>query len=381
MKPRPQEDSAPLIQGTLDAHETRRAGRQRVWRTTAVVFGFAAILAAVVMLWPVLAPAIIGASLSYATFPLVQRIEKLGLSRTWAVTLFMGALAGLVAVLVLLILPSMIEQTTDFISTFGDIGARIRVTYEQTVRPFFSTRLRVKLPRFADGLTGFVAGHADELGPRAWNALTAGANGALTFAALMLNVVLIPFFMFYFLRDYETYRDSLASLLPPRWRARFQPLAHEIDGVLAAYFRGTMTVIATETVLYIIAFMILGVPLAVAFAMISGLLFLLPYVGGAGSWFLTVAWVLLNGQGLADIAWLTVAFLVINQIENWILIPYMVGERLGLSAWETVLVVTAGGFIGGFTGLALALPVGATFKVVVRYSLTQWKASGFYGAE
>ena len=105
----------------------------------------------------------------------------------------------------------------------------------------------------------------------------------LTTAASLLDLLLIPFFVFYLLVDFKRWRDSSEELIPPRFREPFSRLFDEVGRILQSYVLGQLMIAMVMAVLYAVGFALLGVPAWAGIAALSGFLNVIPYVGtGAG---------------------------------------------------------------------------------------------------
>lgn len=135
--------------------------------------------------------------------------------------------------------------------------------------------------------------------------------------------------------------------------------------MLDAWVRGYFWIIIIEVPLYSIVFMLFGVPYWPILALMSGSVVLLPYIGLAVSITLSVGVTLLCVEGgvLIPLIGIALAFLLINGLlEQLFLYPMLVGEAIGLSWIETIIVILLGAVFGGIVGVILAVPCAAIVK-------------------
>jgi predicted PurR-regulated permease PerM len=188
-------------------------------------------------------------------------------------------------------------------------------------------------------------------------------------------------FGFYFLADWPNLWRRLEHVVPPRRRANVRELVRQIDGVVSNWVLGQAIVTTILAVLYAIAFTIVSMPLSVPIGLLVGALTVIPFVGtivGAG----IAALVTLGaGAGMQTLALVGVVIVVLHVLEAAVLTPKIVGHRVGLGEASALLAVVAGGKLLGFVGVVLAVPIAATFAVLVRYAIRYYETTAFFGRE
>jgi hypothetical protein len=158
-------------------------------------------------------------------------------------------------------------------------------------------------------------------------------------------------------------------------------LAREIDRVIASWVRGQAIVTSILAVLYAICFTAVGMPLSVPIGLLVGALTVIPFVGtivGAG---IAALVTLGSGESVETLALVGGVILVLHVLEAGVLTPKIVGHRVGLGEASALLAVVAGGKLLGFVGVVLAVPIAATFAVLVRYAIRYYETTAFFGHE
>ncbi len=215
---------------------------------------------------------------------------------------------------------------------------------------------------------------------------TMGAIGNL--AGFILNLLLTLFFFTFFLEkmgmsDIKTAKGQSSgdyfvdALFHTDWLPKMteetigetKDIINEIISKLKAWVRGYFLIIIIETTVYIVLFSIMGVPYAVALGCIAGLTILLPFIGPLISCILTMmVCFALGGDdiNLIFIVLIGIVYLLMNGIiEQLILYPSIVGEALGLTTLETIIVVLLGGLFAGIPGMIFAVPVTSIAKSLI----------------
>lgn len=216
--------------------------------------------------------------------------------------------------------------------------------------------------------------------------IRAGGMVAMT-GGLLLDGLMTVFFFSFFLQRIASGQSREGGLKRPTgqylietifdsgWlpnvsesaRREGQLIIDEILGMLKTWLRGYLWIIAIDTVLYSLLFMVLGIPYWPVLGLIAGMTVLLPFVGPIFSCALTlVVTYSLYSESVTLLATIVVSYVVINGvIEQLILYPALVGEALGLNALETIIIVLLGGLVSGLAGAVFAVPVAAILKQLI----------------
>ncbi len=337
-------------------------------------------------------PVLASVALAYLLNPIVVQCEKRGLSRT------VSALAAILLV-TLVMTAFMAYVVPDLWAESSRAGSKIveNFTPENAVqqraylRRYSPALERVAGDRIEKFLSDPVAFYSENISaPAATTTIedngnvtrTAGTGRStiLTYLVSSLDLLLVPFFVFYILIDFRNWRDSFEELIPTRFREPFTRLFDESGRILESYVRGQLLIGLIMAVLYGIGFWFLDVPAWAGIALIAGLLNALPYVGTllgivfAGG--LTVA----NGGGVWDIAAILGVFVAVQTIEGYVLTPKILGGRLNLHPMAVFLGLLIGGKLFGFLGIILAIPAIAIGKVFLKFLRELYQGSYFYHA-
>ncbi|BAU27054.1 putative PurR-regulated permease PerM [Aneurinibacillus soli] len=181
----------------------------------------------------------------------------------------------------------------------------------------------------------------------------------------LLLVMLIPFIVFYMLKDMKTMQQGTLLLVPPRHRSTARRILHDIDYALGQYIRGQLIVCAVVGVLAYVGYFLIGLPYAGVFALLVAVTNIIPYIGPffgavpAILFALTISWKVA--------LYAVIVNLIIQILEGNIVSPFIVGRSLHLHPLFIILAVTIGGEIAGLAGLIFAVPVVACLKVVIEH--------------
>ena len=323
----------------------------------------------------VLAPILAALGIAYLLNPVVAWLGDRGVARSLAAGLVLVLFLSTIVLGITLAVPAIAEQVSDF--------ARDLPAFAQNLTSWIEERFGVEVPHdWKQYLSSDEARSAfgDASGPLR-DIAAAALGGVFSVLAVLAEMLLVPVFAFYFLADWPNLWRRLDRMVPPRRRETVRELMRQIDGVISNWVRGQAIVTSILAVLYAIAFTVVGMPLSVPIGMLVGALTVIPFVGtivGAG---IAALVTLGTGAGLETLAMVGGVILVLHLLEAGVLTPKIVGHRVGLGEASALLAVVAGGKLLGFVGVVLAVPIAATFAVLVRYAIRYYETTTFFGHE
>jgi predicted PurR-regulated permease PerM len=189
----------------------------------------------------------------------------------------------------------------------------------------------------------------------------------------ILQLFLFLVSTFYLLMDSARIKASVRHAIPEAYRAEIVALGTEINLTWQQYIRGEILLFLIMTLTTTVGLESLRVPGAVFLGLTSGALELLPLVGPwtAGGLAVTVAYFSgSNPYGWQQIAYagaVALMYFILRQLEDYLVIPHVIGRAVRLHPLVVIFVVTAGGVVGGFFGLLIAVPVAASIREVLTY--------------
>ncbi len=332
---------------------------ERLYRLLAI----GGLLILLYLLAPILTPFVASALLAYVGDPLVDRLEKLKLSRTVGVLVTFVMIFTGIAALTLLIVPLVRDQGSAFATKLPTYIQWVEANILPKVMPY----LGLEGDTLNTGLAPLLSEYGDKVG-----SLASGALGTLTRSgsALLTSVVtmfLIPILTFYLLRDWDHIVHRVGELIPAAERENLFGLARESDEVLGGFLRGQVLVMLGLATIYSIGLSIVGLDYAIAIGVVAGLVSFVPYLGLVVGIVLAGLSALAQLQSFGAVAAVVAVFVVGQMIEGSLLSPIVVGDRIGLHPVLVIFAVMAGGQLFGVFGILLALPGAAVVSVIVRH--------------
>jgi len=266
------------------------------------------------------------------------RLERLGCSRTWAVTLVLIVFATLILILLLVVVPVAWQQGINLAHEMPTMLTRL---YQ------FATRLPERFPTLMDvgiidivveNLRSRLSGMGDQLVKYSLASLV----GLMTLA---IYLVLVPLMVFFLLKDKDQMLDAIRRVLP-RNRGLAGQVWVEMNQQVSNYIRGK-----------VLEMVVVGV--------LVGISVLIPYVG-AMAVTIPVIGVGLGQWGLSGDFWtMIIVYLVIQALDGNVLVPILFSEAVNLHPLVIILSVVIFGGLWGFWGVFFAIPLATLVKAVV----------------
>ena len=342
----------------------------------AILLGLLAVF--LVALWlfnAILLPFVVAAGIAYFLDPPTSRLTRLGLPRTLCALLAICGLLALVLLFALLLYPLLMAQiglligrvpsyAYDIQAWAGTVLARLQ---DQLGPEFVDSHLRDLVSNQAGIMLGFLASALARI---------VGSGFAL-FNVLSLLVV-APVVAFYLLRDWPRMVARLDGWLPRRYAAVLRGQGREVDRILAAWLRGQLLCCLVLAGFYATALSLAGLDLGLTVGLASGLLSFIPYVGTIVGGVSSIGLALAQFPDWRGVVVVAGVFLLGQLLENYVIYPRFLGDRVELHAVWVIFALFAGGAVFGFLGVLLAVPAAAAIGVVVRFWLGRYLRSSLY---
>jgi predicted PurR-regulated permease PerM len=264
--------------------------------------------------------------------------------------------------MVLIVAPLISNEIANIAEKFPELLARAQNQWLPWVNQTFGLSLSLDLSQLKT-LATENKGVVTDITSRIAGSAKLGGQVLIT---LLVNLTLIPVVMFYLLRDWPQAIDGVDSLVPRAMKETVRDLAREIDAVLSEFLRGQGLVMMALATYYCIALKIVGLEFALPVGLVTGLLVFIPYVGFGLGLILGMLAALTQFSTPGPIIAVAAVFAVGQILEGFVLVPYLVGDRIGLHPLAVIFALMAFGQLFGFVGVLLALPLSAALLVAVR---------------
>lgn len=191
----------------------------------------------------------------------------------------------------------------------------------------------------------------------------------------LLSFLIFLFSTFYFLKEGRGLFDKLLHFVPNDYKIEVDILFRKVNSVLGGYLRGQLFLVVIVSAILFIALSILGIRFALILAIFSGFAEIVPIIGPFFAGFVACLVVVLTGDnrfGLSipqTIVTIALTYFIVRQIQDYFITPHIMGKVTKLHPFIVFFAVLAGGHLAGILGLILAVPVAATIKILLEYSL------------
>jgi predicted PurR-regulated permease PerM len=327
------------------------------------------------LLSPILMPFMLAGVFAYLGDPLVDRLERLRLGRGLAASIVFLVMLLVLALVLVLLVPLVQRQIMRFVAALPAYAE----WFTHVAMPWLEQKLHIPASEFdVTTLIARVREHLGTVGGIAATLLGYATRSGLALVGVAVAVVLVPVVTFYLLRDWDQLVAHVDGLLPRGAQPTIRRLARETDSVLGAFVRGQLLVMLGLAIFYALALKLAGLDVGPLIGMIAGLVSFVPYLGFIIGIVASIIAVLVQFHDAYHLILVLVVFGIGNLLESYILVPKLVGDRIGLHPVAVIFAVLAFGELFGFIGVLLALPLASIAMVLLRFLRERYQASPLY---
>ena len=330
----------------------------------------------------VLAPFIIALFLAYVLNPLVVVLEGRRVPRWLSTLIIMILLVGALVMLGLFLVPVALEQFQSLTAAAGTLAGDASRAIESGALVEILGRFGVSGEKAREVFTQNLTPKLEEMLTRLFAGLSDIVSSVSTVAHQLLNIIIVPFVLFYLLLDFPLVLHRSAMLVPKTSRARFIQLASRADDLMGRYFRGAILVAAIQGTISGLVLWIAGVQYAVVLGLMTAALDFVPYVGLAVSLVVASTVALFSGGAVGTkVLCVVVMYLSQKVFEAAVLGPKILGKHVGLHPVLLILSLLVFGEFLGLVGLLIAVPATALLIAGVKEWETARKSAAAGGGE
>ena len=321
---------------------------------------------------------------AYALSPLIDKWQK-KVGRGGAIAILMGIVLIFCTLLLLYLIPAISGEIALLRTRMPTYFAALKQFNQGTINTWFENTLHMSTPFSFSAIESMLEGQMEAVLAKVAALVNGGLRSAIagTVGAvqLLLDVFLFFFFLTALLADFPKVKRLVMECVPPRYREKTAAWGGMANETLSHFFRGQFTVAFILAVCYSLGLSLLGVDMAIFLGLMSGLLFLVPYVGLAIAVSSSLALAFLNFSGFGQILGIVLLYAIMPLIETLVLTPRITGSKLVLSPAMVILSILIFSGLFGFIGLIFALPAAALLKMIVQELFVKYKNSGYYLGE
>ncbi len=326
----------------------------------------------------ILVPPLIAFFLAFLFDPLVTCLERRRVHRTAAIFIVLTGVALAAALGIAFMVTSITSEFQNVRINLPDYASRIYGMIPAEVKGYFGIETPDKAYRQLQGLLDRLHGVSFEVMRESLSFLRRAVSSTLALILSVLGYLVIPLYLYYFLKDLTKIRLRLADLVPPRHRETIAARIAEIREILTGFVHGQLMVCAILAVLYSVGLWVIGIDLAIVIGTMSGVLFIIPYLGTVVGIALSMLMAVLKFHDILHPLLCLGWFAAVQALEGAVITPKIVGDRVGLHPLAAILALLIGGQLFGIAGMLLAVPVAAVLKAFLSSYLNWYRASAFF---
>ncbi|HBR90326.1 MAG: AI-2E family transporter [Microbacterium sp.] len=291
--------------------------------------------------------------------PVVRALERKNVSRVWSIVIVYFGFAIVLAGVLLLILPTVVEQIAQFIT---DIPTLINNFMQSDVFLWAEDNFGDSLGDILGEVESFVT-NPSNIAAIGGGVLQAGISLATGISGAIIVIVL----SLYFLASLPTMKQAFYRLAPARNRAGIADLTEQITDSVGGYLMGMVILAFFNATFTFIMYLILGLPFPALLAVTSFCITIIPLVGPVLFWIIGSTVALFADPLLALI--FAAAYLVYMQIEAYVLTPRVMNRTISIPGSLVVIGALVGGTLLGLLGALVAIPVTASILLIIKQVL------------
>jgi predicted PurR-regulated permease PerM len=311
----------------------------------------------------------IGLALVFVLDPAVTRLARAGLPRWAGVLVMYAVVVGVIWALIAYALPPITAQAREFVDQLPRLGAAL-AEWEQGLEEWY---LNLPLPSEIRDMIDEQLSASGQAIAELLQALLAPTLTALLRAAnFILGLVVIPVWLFYVLKDRERFAGAVAGAMPPGWRADIGNMLGLLGRVGGRWVRGQLLL---GVAIFIATVIGVGLLVVIGFSEFGQFVLVLALIAGVLEWFPIIGPIVaaipavLIGLSISLPAAIAavIVYTVIQQLENHLLVPKVMGDAVDLHPAVLVMSLVIGGALFGIGGAILAAPVVSAARDLYRY--------------
>lgn len=306
----------------------------------------------------ILIPFIFAFFLAYLLDPVVQYVENKRVPRVFAILIIYTILFTIITGTVVFGVPVLLQELNKLIKAIPVLSDEIHniiINFETGYSNFalpeaMKTVIDESIRDMESGLVDIVR---------------SGTAAIIQFFSYIVCFIVAPVFAFYILKDFGRIKTSFEMTIPRKYRSDVMAVVRDIDDIISGFIRGHLAICTVVGTLTGIGMYLIGADFALIIGFIAAIAELIPYLGPFISAVPAIALSLLVSKKTAVYA--VVVILIVQQLENSIISPKILGHNLGLHPLTIIFALLAGGELFGFAGLLLGVPLAAVIKVSLKY--------------
>lgn len=190
------------------------------------------------------------------------------------------------------------------------------------------------------------------------------SNLGSSLTGFIIDFILVLVYIFLFMFYRSRIKTFVLQLISSHQKKNTETIIYDIQKVSQQYITGLGMMIACLWIMYSIGFSIVGVKYAILFAIICGLLEIIPFIGNLTGTLLAILMVVIQGGGTGMVLGVVITYLIIQFLQTYLLEPLVVGAEVNINPLFTIIILVVGELVWGIPGMVLAIPLLGIVKII-----------------
>lgn len=307
-------------------------------------------------------PIILAGICFYLFNPLIDFSERAGVKRTISILLLYVLIIGILTIIISSVLPILKEQIQSLIMNIPTLTKEVQHTVLQLAHNDFVEKwmqpLNADIDRISQSVSGYLSNNAADFSHGIFSVV-----GTIT--EVIMAVAVLPFILFYLLKDGDNLPTYILQFLPDQSRSETKRILSEMNHALSSYIRGQIFVSLCIGTLLLIGYLIIGLDYALTLAIIAMVTNVVPYLGPIIA--ITPAIILALIHSPSMLLKLAIVWVIVQLLEGKLISPQIMGKSLRVHPITVIFVILTAGNLFGLPGIILAVPGYAVLKVIVTH--------------
>lgn len=317
-----------------------------------------------------LLPLVLAAMAAYLLFPIIDLLERYKITRKFTVVLIIVLFLLFFLFLILIVIPMLLKELQDFLLLVPDY-VKSFFGYVQKI----SEKYNVPLYWDASTIVMHIKNYVQNISLQTIGVVTGllqnTVSTILGVLIFFMNLFMFPLFFYYLSTDYKSFIKFFDGLISPKYKSTVSFYLKNFNDILSGYIRGQLTVVAIEMVIYSLGLSVIGLPFGTIVGVGIGALTIIPYVGPFIGFSTCVLIMLATIPSWIMLFKISCIFGFVISIENFFLMPQVVGDKVGLDPLLTIIALVIFGNYFGLIGIIFAIPVAAMLKFVLSQMINE----------
>ena len=342
----------------------------------ALFWGLAALII-FIFIWlfrAVLTPFVLGVVIAYLLNPLVKRFSTKGVKRTTSSALLIFLFFAVVTTILVLISPIIAKESAELIEAMPTYLDKFFVQ----IQPYTIWLQERMGDNYIEEAKAVIKNNASKVLSISGGIAGGLAAGGQAIVGLATLLAITPLVAFYMMREWPVVTQWVQDLIPRQNEKTFNSLMTQIDGKVAGFIRGQLSVAFLLGLIYAIALTVAGLNYGFLIGITAGVLSVIPMVGSTIGLLAAVIVAWFQSGELSYVGIIAAIFMVGQVLEGNVLSPKLLGDSVGLHPLWILFALMAGGSLFGIVGMLLAVPVAAVIGVLFGFVISEYKKSNLY---